>query len=189
MVKNNQRLFKDKDEVVSMFIGLAVVVVFALILVNFVQRRKGNISIPGVKDEIKNEEVTSKVAEEENIVTIEKNDSLWKIAVKTYNNGYKWTEIARANNLKNPGLLFIGQKLVLPKIEKTSTITTVKEKAPILNQNSEYTVVRGDSLWKIAVKVYGDGYKWTEIYRANKNKLNSPDKLEIGMKLLIYGKI
>ncbi|MPN57839.1 hypothetical protein SDC9_205535 [bioreactor metagenome] len=48
---------------------------------------------------------------------------------------------------------------------------------------SEYKVVKGDSLWKIAVKVYGDGYQWTKIWQANKLKINNPNELEIGMML------
>lgn len=46
--------------------------------------------------------------------TIVKGDSLWSIAVKQYNNGYKWTEIAQANKLTNPNLIHSGNKLVLP---------------------------------------------------------------------------
>ena len=53
----------------------------------------------------------------------------------------------------------------------------------------EYRVVTGDNLWKIAVAEYGDGYKWTKIWQDNRSKLNSPDKLEIGMMLIIYDKI
>jgi nucleoid-associated protein YgaU len=33
---------------------------------------------------------------------------------------------------------------------------------------SKYTVVSGDTLWKIAQRVYSDGDRWREIYNANK---------------------
>lgn len=46
-----------------------------------------------------------------------------------------------------------------------------------------YTVVAGDSLWKIAEKAYGSGYNWTDIYQENKDALRDPGQLEIGMKL------
>jgi len=48
-----------------------------------------------------------------------------------------------------------------------------------------YTVKWLDSLWKIAGKVYGNNYRWTEIYYANKNLILNPNKLKIGWKLLI----
>lgn len=47
--------------------------------------------------------------------TVVAGDNLWQIAVKSYNDGYKWVEIARANNLANPNLIHPGNVLVLPR--------------------------------------------------------------------------
>jgi nucleoid-associated protein YgaU len=46
-----------------------------------------------------------------------------------------------------------------------------------------YTVVKGDSLWSIAVKAYGDGYKWVSIAKAN--KLDNPNVIHAGNVLVI----
>lgn len=46
--------------------------------------------------------------------TVAKGDSLWKIAVAQYGNGYKWVEIAKANKLVNPNVIHPGNVLVLP---------------------------------------------------------------------------
>jgi len=43
---------------------------------------------------------------------------LWKIAEREYGDGFKWVEIAKLNNLKNPDLIEKGQILKLPQIEK-----------------------------------------------------------------------
>ena len=42
-----------------------------------------------------------------------------------------------------------------------------------------YTVVRGDSLWRIAGKsdVYGNPYEWPLIYKANADKIKHADKI------------
>ena len=45
---------------------------------------------------------------------VQPGDSLWKLAQKAYENGYKWTEIAQLNNLQNPDLIFVGAVLKLP---------------------------------------------------------------------------
>lgn len=48
-----------------------------------------------------------------------------------------------------------------------------------------YTTVKGDCLWNIAKKFYGDGSKYTKIYNANKDKIKNPNSISIGQKLNI----
>jgi len=178
------RWFKSKDDVVSMFLGLAVVVAVGGFMVNYIEKRKGNVDVPGVQNDLKIEELAQ--SKERNLasdeVKVVANDSLWKIAEREYGDGFKWVEIAKLNNLKNPNVIESGQILKLPQIEKVVAKTEVKE-------DREYQVIKGDSLWKIAVREYGDGYQWTKVWQDNKSKLNSPDKLEIGMTLRLRGKI
>lgn len=190
-----KKQFNSSEDVISMFIGLGIVLIVGGIIIALVQKGKGNISLPGVSDYLKVEEIKKSEIEEQgnkdvtaDTFTVESGDNLWKIAVKVYGDGYKWTEIAKANNLKNPGLIYRGQKLNIPKIAVEDE-SVVVEKGEQKVEASEYTVVRGDSLWKIAVKEYNDGYKWTKIWQDNRDKLRDPNKLEIGMKLSLYGKI
>jgi 5'-nucleotidase / UDP-sugar diphosphatase len=53
-------------------------------------------------------------------------------------------------------------------------------------QATQYTVVKGDSLWKIAERTYGDGEAWTKI--AGANKLRHPNHIEIGEELTLPAK-
>ncbi|MDD4785495.1 MAG: LysM peptidoglycan-binding domain-containing protein, partial [Candidatus Shapirobacteria bacterium] len=94
-----------------------------------------------------------------------------------------WTKIAKENNLKNASVISVGQKLKMPVVEATITASTAETDNKI--DQGEYKVVKGDNLWEIAVRAYGDGYKWVNIYQENKVKFNSPDLLEIGMVLII----
>jgi nucleoid-associated protein YgaU len=48
---------------------------------------------------------------------------------------------------------------------------------------TKYTVVRGDSLWKISTRLYGTGYNWVLI--ARENKLANPDIIHAGVALSI----
>ena len=48
-----------------------------------------------------------------------------------------------------------------------------------------YTVKKDDNLWKIAETIYGDGTKWNLIYEANKDVLDNPGDLRVGMELVI----
>ncbi|TBR14997.1 LysM peptidoglycan-binding domain-containing protein [bacterium] len=49
----------------------------------------------------------------------------------------------------------------------------------------EYTVEKGDTLWKIAEKELGKGYRWKYIYELNKDKIKDPNRLKAGTKITI----
>lgn len=57
--------------------------------------------------------------------------------------------------------------------------------APSAPAAEAYTVQRGDTLDKIAAKVYGDSNQWRRIYQANKDQLASPNRIYPGQKLVI----
>jgi nucleoid-associated protein YgaU len=48
-----------------------------------------------------------------------------------------------------------------------------------------YEVKKGDTLWKIAKEMYGDGSLYPEIFKANQDTLSDPDKIQVGQKLRI----
>jgi len=122
--------------------------------------------------------VNNRLRDGYNEYVIKKGDSLWTISIKFYNTGYNWTEIARVNNLVNPDLIFSGNSLIIPNLQpsKRTVLGNGRQKSGfIVNRQNRlggiidlYTVVEGDSLWNIAIKYYGNGYKWREIARVNK---------------------
>ena len=138
-----------------------------------------------------------KTDKDNNVWIVQKGESLWLIAEKKYTSGYNWVDIAKANNLADPSNIHAGDKLVLPSVTpQPSTIATgnnTSNSSTSVQQNTTpgmtkitgktYTVVKGDSLWDIAVRAYGDGYKWTAIAKAN--NLASPGLIFSGNKLII----
>lgn len=52
---------------------------------------------------------------------------------------------------------------------------------------ASYTVVRGDSLWRISGKqeIYGNPYQWPLIYKANRDKIKDADLIYPGQNLAI----
>lgn len=77
-----------------------------------------------------------KEGESQEIYTVKKGDSLWKIANK-YNTTVE--KLKSANNLKT-NILNVGQKLVIPSISVSPEVSDT------------YIVQKGDSLWSIANK-------------------------------------
>ena len=53
------------------------------------------------------------------------------------------------------------------------------------SQVRTYTVVKGDSLSKIAKEYYGDAKEWRKIYEANTERIKNPDLIQPGWVLTI----
>ena len=58
----------------------------------------------------------------------------------------------------------------------------VEEPAP---EVVTYTVVKGDTLWGIAARLLGAGYKWTAIYEANADIIANPNMIYVGQTIVI----
>ena len=102
------------------------------------------------------------------------------------------------NKISGKGVITAGMELRIPKVEprKITVLELKKEialsdKGDVVKSNSsaievgEYMTQAGDSYWKIAVRAYGDGYKWTKIYWANKRLFADPDMIFTGVKITI----
>jgi nucleoid-associated protein YgaU len=55
----------------------------------------------------------------------------------------------------------------------------------VTHEGQRYVVKSGDTLRKIAQRHYGDEMKWPKIRDANREKLPDPDKIQVGMELVI----
>lgn len=95
------------------------------------------------------------------------------------------TAIAAASPVTSPTVVPSVSPAVATPAASVSPVPTASV-APTPAPGSEtaaisgtsYTVVPGDSLWKIAERAYGDGYKWVDI--AQSNDLVNPDIIHSG---------
>ncbi len=138
---------------------------------------------PSINISALNLDIEKKATQTTNIHKVEKGENLWKIAEKYYGSGYNWVDIANENKIKYPNIIITGQELIIPKAEPrlSTTEKTLKNLEPITG--STYSVVKGDSLWVISVRAYGDGYKWLGLAKAN--KLTNPNLIHPGNTLII----
>ena len=70
---------------------------------------------------------------------------------------------------------------VKPEEEKP----TVEPTPEVLPDGNIYTVIDGDTLWKIAKSQLGDGKLWTGIYEDNKAEIKNPDLIYAGQELVV----
>lgn len=153
-----------------MLLGAVVLVIVGVLVVNYF-KDKGSVNIPA----------NSTISETENEHVVTNGETLWSIAENSYGSGYNWVDIKKANNLQNDEIE-VGQKLLIPEniSAKEPTVTTkgLDVSTDTTIANDTYKVVHGDCLWDIAVRAYGDGYRWTEIAKAN--GLENPDIIHAG---------
>jgi len=54
---------------------------------------------------------------------------------------------------------------------------------PAQPANRTYTIARGDTLWSIAQRTYGNGQRWRDIAQANPSV--DPQKLKVGQQIVL----
>lgn len=103
---------------------------------------------------------------------VKKGDTLWRIAQKTMGSGNQYKAIMTLNGI-------VSDKLKVGQVLKIREKTSGTEAPP---STTEYTVKKGDSLWKIAKAQLGNGSRYKEIMQASGIV---SDKLKIGQKIKI----
>ncbi len=169
--------------------GLLILIITVGVLYNYYNNANSSQEAENAVNESVQQEAEQQETAENTVTeyVVQRGDNLWKIAEKIYGSGYNAVDLAKANKLSNPNLLFAGQKLSIPQNVPNREPTADKISTKETNQRKEvvkeYTVKRGDYLWKIAEEVYGDGFMWSKIAQAN--NLRNPDLLFAGQKLTI----
>ncbi|KKT40455.1 hypothetical protein A3K29_03590 [Candidatus Collierbacteria bacterium RIFOXYB2_FULL_46_14] len=205
-IKNILKFFKMNENTISTLMGAVVIVVIAGLIFNYF--RTANLKTwqgillneqqPATTDK-KDETASDKLIATYKVV---KGDDLWHISEKYYKSGYNYVDVMKENKITGKGVITPGMELRIPKVEpKKITIIEIKKDIAISDKGDvvksdvkvsnkpievgEYTTQKGDSYWKLAVRAYGDGFKWTKIYWANKKIFANPDLIYSGVKITI----
>jgi nucleoid-associated protein YgaU len=178
--------FKLTESYTSLILGAITVLIVGILFVSFakinrITQTSSTSDAPKTWDQIFKDSNTSST------YTVKQGDDLWTISENAYNDGFRWVEIAKLNKLKNPNIIYAGDKLTIPTTvqEKSASqkiMQTNQAQNSVIRNNSitanTYTVVKGDCLWNIAVRAYGDGFRWVEIAKAN--NLANPNLIHPG---------
>ena len=88
------------------------------------------------------------VSEKTETYIVQKGDSLWSIAKSLLGDGRRYLELAKINGINTPYTIYAGQVLSI-------------------DGGRLYTVKTGDSPWRIAHELLGDGRRYQEIVELN----------------------
>jgi len=135
---------------------------------------------------------------------VQSGDTLSSIAqtLKLGKGGMKALIAANKTTLPNPDRLKVGMTLNVPAPAAPTTVVaptpttpggtkvTMVENAPKLDAGTpaaggDYTVQSGDTLERIARKVFNDGRRWQDIHSWNRDQLPDPARLRVGQVLKI----
>lgn len=101
--------------------------------------------------------------------------------VDVYEVKNNWAKIKYSKG-KN-GIAYVNSKYLK---DKPSPPKLENNRSNNKSNSKTYTVLKGDTLWKISKKFYGEGSKWKKIYDENKKTIgNNPDIIKTGQKLVI----
>lgn len=197
-IKSILKNIRSNESFISTLLGAAVVITIGSLLFNYFKSKpstqlpQNDVDISDIKTENLGQINGKSSLTSGNIHEVQPGETLWFISEKYFKSGYNWVDIASANKIKNADLIEKGQKLAIPDVAPKKQTVAAKEEIKVeitsadtkIQPDSEYVVKSNDSLWKIAVNAYGDGYQWVKIYQLNKAKIGrNPNILLIGARL------
>ena len=105
-------------------------------------------------------------------------DTLGKIAKKIYGGKKPWLDLASENGIKNPNKIFPGDKIQY-RVDKA----VAKFKKGSGQQLKVAKLKKGESLSKLALRLYGDASYWRVIWRMNQSVVKNPNRVKSGLEL------
>ncbi|MBC7693400.1 MAG: LysM peptidoglycan-binding domain-containing protein [Methylotenera sp.] len=106
--------------------------------------------------------------------TVQKGDTLMKIAFEVYGDIYQWKKILEDNSDK------ISSANAIPK----GTVLKVDKSVAGIDRNGEkYLIKNGDTLGTISDDVYGTKAKWKKLWENNKQLIKDPNRIFAGFYL------
>ena len=187
-IKGLLKSLKMHEQTISMIMGGIVLVLILIILGNNIFNNENIINSKNGQLTQAGTDTTPEFSNQQKKYIVKSGDDLWSIAQENYNDGYQWSNIAKANNIANANIISEGTELIMPEV--VTTPNAVKQESvktssanTLSNAVREYSVQKGDTLWSISLSHYNNGYRWSDIYNSNREVISNPDLIEVGMKL------
>ena len=73
----------------------------------------------------------------------------------------------------------------LPPVSSAAPLPRSRYSPPAPTQARVHVVQAKESLYSIARRYYSDEKQWRRVYHANRNRIKDPNRIKVGMKLII----
>lgn len=121
--------------------------------------------------------------------TVRRGDTLAGLSARLLGGPDRWPTLLEQHNaisrleaglrtITDPDLILVGESLAAPPATDA-----------LGRAGWHYYVQRGDSLWGIATRMYGDGVLWPRIAEANLDTVPEPSSLTPGLRLFVPASI
>lgn len=146
-----------QESYASLILGAIIVIILGLLVANFLTRR-GQQQIDGGEQvsQPTQQEIGTAGGEYKTVA----GDSLSAISQKFYQTEEFWPQLAQANKIANPNVLFVDLSLKIPAKSEVESLRGQQVA-------TTYNVASGETFFTIAEKVYRDGSKWPVLHQAN----------------------
>lgn len=108
---------KSNQNTLSLVLGALIVIVVGILLFNYFNKQEPQITQQADNTQTQQPEGDVSPDNLPGKYTIKEGDTLFTIAQKYYNDGYKYDEIAKANNMTDVNTVTVGQEITIPKVE------------------------------------------------------------------------
>jgi nucleoid-associated protein YgaU len=154
---------------------------------------------PVVIEAVKVVDVVTEVVETEPVIEIEQDqpaknklvlytvvsgDTLGDIAYRLLGSSKYASNIASLNNIDDARTIQLGRTLRIP--EMTAQVSKPVRSNPTIPENATAHLIQdGETLSDIASDYLGSPHKWIEIWEANKTRIPNPNRLKVGVAIVI----
>lgn len=115
---------KSNQSTLSLVLGALIILVVGILIFNYFNKPKETVG-PAQNTTEEGDVSPDKLPGK---YTIKEGDTLFTIAEKYYQDGSKYSELVKTNNLANENMIEVGQVIDIPKLEATESISpTVTE--------------------------------------------------------------
>lgn len=106
---------QNNQSFLNLVLGALIVIVLGVILFNYFNKPEGDLGPTQTSEEDQSDDVAKE--DLPGNYTVKEGDTLFSIAQHYYDNGYKYPELVKANELENEDQISAGQVIKIPKLD------------------------------------------------------------------------